>query len=225
MLGQDVNLKKCRGFLVDGDHSTEWRKAPPTPSLERSVSCKALRAFFWIRLQLFCVLQGTLPFMSLRLLSAWDEDQPIVHTAVDDLESFLWVLVWALVHILKEFGTTTRNSTVDQLAERFSSYSIPEIMMKESTIQRRWKDVVFGGLIREWLAISLDASLAVEEHVGTVFGSRNDVDLQQGAFDRLEEYCRTVYMKFIRAGNKHLESIRRYSDWKAVVDANPGWLK
>jgi hypothetical protein len=163
--------------------------------------------------------------MSIRLLSSWDEHKPIVHTAVDDLESFLWVLVWALVHILKEFGTT-KNSTVDQLAERFSSYSIPLIMMKESTIQRHWKDVVFGGLIREWLAISLDASLAVEQHVGNVFGSGSDVNFQhEGAFDRLEEYCRTVYMEFIQTGNKHLESIRRYSDWKAVVDANPGWLK
>ncbi len=162
--------------------------------------------------------------MSVRLLSAWDGDQLTVHTAVDDLESFLWVLVWALVHILKEFGTTG-NSTVDQLAERLSSYSIPQIMMRESTVQRRWKDVVFGGLVREWLAISIEASLAVEQHVGAVFGSGNDVGFQKGAFDRLEEYCRTVYMEFIQTGNKHLESIRRYSDWKAVVEATPGWLK
>ena len=163
--------------------------------------------------------------MSVRLLSAWDDDQPIVHTAVDDLESFLWVLVWALVHILKEFGTTS-NSTVDQLAERLSSYSIPQILMRESTVQRRWKDVVFGGLIREWLAISLEASLAVEQHVGSVFRSGNDVDRQhEAAFDRLEEYCRTVYVELIQTGNRHLESIRRYSDWKAVVEANPGWLK
>jgi hypothetical protein len=49
------------------------------------------------------------------------------------------------------------------------------------------------------------------------------VDFQQGAFDRLEEYCRTVYMEYIQAGQKHLESIRRYPDWKAVVESQP-WM-
>jgi len=78
VLGQD--LSKCRGFLVDGDHSIEWGKIPPTPSSERS---------------------GTLPFMSQRLLNPWDDDEPIVHTAIDDLESFLWVLIWALVQIFE----------------------------------------------------------------------------------------------------------------------------
>ena len=155
--------------------------------------------------------------MSTRLLTAWNANQPTVHTAVDDLESFLWVLVWALVHILKEFGTTS-NQTVDQLVEMLSSYSIPPILARDSTIQYRWMEVVFGGLILEWLAISQEASLVVEKHVKTVFGSGDDVGLQQGAFDRLEEYSRTVYMEFIRAGYKHLESIRHYTDWKAVVE-------
>ena len=222
MLGEAAN-SKCRGFLVDGDHSIEWRKAPPTPSLERSVRCKALCPF-GIRPQLFYVLQGTLPFMSARLLSSWDQDRPIVHTAVDDLESFLWVLVWALVHILKEFGTT-KNATVDLLVERLSSYSIPQIMMRESTMQRHWEDVVFGGLVREWLVISQKASFDIEQHVRTIFGSGQDVDRRQGTFGQLEEYCTSIYMEFIHTGLKHLESIRRYSDWKAVAEANPGWLE
>jgi hypothetical protein len=155
--------------------------------------------------------------MSTRLLFALEDGQPTVHTAVDDLESFLWVLVWVLVHILKEFGTTS-DLTVSRLAERLSSYDISVILARESTVRHNWKEVVFGGLVREWLAISQEASSVVEEHVGTDFGSGDDEDLRQRAFDRLEEYCRTVYMEFIRAGYKHLENIRRY----AVVEANPG---
>jgi len=157
--------------------------------------------------------------MSTRL-SAWDGDKVSMHTAVDDLELFLWVLVY----ILKEFGMTS-NLTVDQLAERLSSHSIPLILGRESTMQHRWLDVdaVFGGLILEWLAISQEASFVVGKHVKTVLGSGDNVDLQQGAFDRLEKYCRMVYTELIRTGYKHLESIRGYSDWKAVVEANPGW--
>ncbi|KAH9040469.1 hypothetical protein EDB85DRAFT_1850184, partial [Lactarius pseudohatsudake] len=68
----------CRGFLVDGDHAIEWHKDTITPSLERS---------------------GTLPFMSTRLLNQWRLNRPVLRTAIDDLESFLWVLVWSLVCI------------------------------------------------------------------------------------------------------------------------------
>ena len=68
------------------------------------------------------VLQGTLPFMSLRLLAAWARDLPIVHTAVDDLESFLWVLVWALVHIFKKIGKTSdATKRTSQLSSHRSS--------------------------------------------------------------------------------------------------------
>ncbi|KAI9428348.1 hypothetical protein H4582DRAFT_1765104, partial [Lactarius indigo] len=65
----DQDVKLCRGFLVDGDHAINWRKDAITPSLERS---------------------GTLPFMSTRLLLDWRLDRPVLHTAIDDLESFLW---------------------------------------------------------------------------------------------------------------------------------------
>ena len=161
--------------------------------------------------------------MSTRLLFAWLKNKPIVHTAVDDLEAFFWVLVWDLVHILKQ-SEKIKNSTIDVLAELLSSYSIKEVVVRELTIQR-WKDIVFGDLFRVWLAISQKARSAIEQHVETVYGLGHDVSLQQKAFAQLEEYCRSVYMEFIQTGHKHLESIRRYSDWKAVVEANPGWLK
>ena len=178
-----------------------------------------------IRPELFYVLQGTLPFMSARLLYSWLKNKPIVHTAVDDLESFLWVLVWALVHIfLNEIGTTGE-STVDLLVESFSSYSIRQIIIRESIIERDWEGVVFGGLFRDWLAISKTASFAIEQHVKTVSGSVHDVDLRQGASDQLEEYCTSIYREFIQTGHRHLESIGQYSDWKAVAEANPAWLK
>lgn len=178
---------------------------------------------FFLASSSFISLQGTLPFMSTRLLFAWNNNKPTVHTAVDDLESFLWVLVWTFAHILKEVGTTTSNPSVDQLVETLSSYSISLILAREVIIQNDWMDVVFGGLVQEWLAISQGARLVVTTHIKTILGSGNNVGLQQGAFDRLEEHCKTVYMEFIRAGYKHLESVRQYPDWKAVVEASAEW--
>ena len=143
--------------------------------------------------------------MSERLLYAWHTSKPVTHTAVDDLESFLWVLFWALVHILYGFGTI-RNVVLEKQAERLSSSNILEIFMRKYTIQFGWDDVVFKELLREWFDISHKASFAVEEHL---CGSEG-----------LEEYCRTVYMEYIQTGFKHLESIRRYSNWNAVIEAS-----
>ncbi|KAH9066159.1 hypothetical protein EDB87DRAFT_1542454, partial [Lactarius vividus] len=84
-LGKDVNLTSCRGFLADLDHSIEWRKVP-SRSRDRS---------------------GTLPFIALRLIDAWSGYAPALHTAADDLESFMWVLVWSLVHIFKKVANIT----------------------------------------------------------------------------------------------------------------------
>ncbi|KAF8272963.1 hypothetical protein EI94DRAFT_1499358, partial [Lactarius quietus] len=74
----DVDHKRCCGFLIDGDHAIQWHEASIGSSLEQS---------------------GTLPFMSTHLLNALYSGCRALHTAVDDLESFLWVLVWSLVRI------------------------------------------------------------------------------------------------------------------------------
>ncbi|KAH9024062.1 hypothetical protein EDB85DRAFT_1870310, partial [Lactarius pseudohatsudake] len=74
------NLTSCRGLLADLDHSIEWRKVPPTLSRDRS---------------------GTLPFISCRLVNAWCGNKPALHTAADDLESFMWVLVRSLIYSKK----------------------------------------------------------------------------------------------------------------------------
>jgi hypothetical protein len=44
-------------------------------------------------------IQGTLPFLSLRVLECWYERKVHEHTAIDDLESFVWVLVWCILSI------------------------------------------------------------------------------------------------------------------------------
>ncbi|KAI9447959.1 hypothetical protein H4582DRAFT_44012 [Lactarius indigo] len=203
-LGKDVNLSSCRGFLTDWDHSIEWRKVPPTPSTDRS---------------------GTLPFMSLRLVQAWSRNQPALHTAVDDLESFLWVLVWSLVHIFKKSATITNESAViNDLAGAFSSYRHRDVLSKYLTIRNEWPDEVFGGLIREWLMICDDSRVFLRNLERTLSESINNTDSQRKAWDELEKHCGEVYIEFIRAGYRHFKHIRTYRDWKQVVDESGSLL-
>ncbi len=91
--------------------------------------------------------------MSIRLLHAWSCDQAVLHTAIDDLESFLWVLVWTLVHIFKEFTTfDNAKGTINTLTQTYSSYDFSKNQNKALVVKFGWgRAEVFGGLIHEWL--------------------------------------------------------------------------
>ncbi|KAH9003962.1 hypothetical protein EDB86DRAFT_2797806, partial [Lactarius hatsudake] len=197
---QDVNL--CRGFLVDGDHAIEWRKGEITPSLERS---------------------GTLPFMSARLLDEWRLNNLVLHTAIDDLESFLWVLVWSLVCIFKTFANiTNNNSRVHDLGHSLSSRSFLEIQSREASA-KKWRDKVFRDLIRDWLRISETSRTVVDELQETLIELVNDgdtSDAQTRIFDELDKRCGMAYKEFIQSGYKHLQTIMGFSNWEDVVSFN-----
>ncbi|KAH9066492.1 hypothetical protein EDB87DRAFT_1554119 [Lactarius vividus] len=201
VLGNDVNLTSCRGFLADLDHSIEWHKVPSGSSRDRS---------------------GTLPFIALRLVDAWYGNAPALHTAADDLESFMWVLVWSLVHIFKKVtNITIESAKINRLARAFSSYDASGIIAKGLTVDL-WEEKVFGDLIHEWSRISHDSRMflmQVERSLSAA-ESGNDVELQRRTWDRLEKYCGEVYIKFIRAGYAHLENVKGYGNWEAVVDKN-----
>lgn len=60
----------------------------------------------------------TLPFLSLRLMDTWDREENTFDQYFDDVESFVWVVLWALLHIAKEKGNATKQDQdwIDQLA-------------------------------------------------------------------------------------------------------------
>ncbi|EGN95931.1 hypothetical protein SERLA73DRAFT_140980 [Serpula lacrymans var. lacrymans S7.3] len=80
------NLTKCVGVISDGDQAIRWRELDRKLEKRRS---------------------GTLPFISRRMLSAWDDDEPILHTFADDLESFFWVILCVLLSIGAERNSLT----------------------------------------------------------------------------------------------------------------------
>ncbi|KAH9061239.1 hypothetical protein EDB87DRAFT_1682669 [Lactarius vividus] len=171
----DQDVKLCRGFLIDGDHAIEWCKDAITPSSERL---------------------GTLPFISIRLLGEWYLDRPVLHMAVDDLESFLWVLVWSLVHILQRYKN--KNSIIHRLGNILPSRNYTDMFLKERLTKQEWTDKAFGGLIQDWQRIS-EASQGYVSELQKVLirlvndGGSDTGDAQEGIFDELNEHSRKVY--------------------------------
>ena len=93
--------------------------------------------------------------MSAHLLNAWDMGNRALHTAADDLESVLWVLVWSLTCIFKEVAKiSNEKSTILRLEVVFYSRRFDGILRRELLVEQSWNDEVFKNLIMDWLSIS-----------------------------------------------------------------------
>jgi hypothetical protein len=174
------------------------------------------------------VQQGTLPFMSWRLLQAMHLGYHALHTATDDLESFLWVMVWSLVHILRRaVGTTTTQqiTIINGLAEQLSSRNILNILNREGVIMVLWKEKTFKGLLQDWLEICMKSRRVVVELEDTLRRSSGDANARDKCLNEIHEHCIEVYKGFLKTGYEHLRTIKDHKDWKSVVDSNGDLLK
>ncbi|KAJ8522120.1 hypothetical protein ONZ45_g1274 [Pleurotus djamor] len=77
-LSSIVRSPECSAVLVDGDAAKKWISG--SKSSHRS---------------------GTLPFLSWRIARLWEWKEPTDHTPLDDLESFIWVLLYSLLEWTK----------------------------------------------------------------------------------------------------------------------------
>ena len=159
----------------------------------------------------------------MRLLSSLQAREPIIHTALDDLESFLWLLIWGIVHASKDIGGAKANNRGIQRMLDVWPRSPGDNMSKLAIAERIWEDAVFGGLIKEWLGIftrAFSETRQLMRHMPTI-----PLDNQQGsewsrACNRLESYCTMTYGDVLKSGFDHLKDVGKYSDWKEVVAAN-----
>src|SRR5258708_1349710 len=162
-------------------------------------------------------------FMSMNILGALQTRRSIFHTALDDLESFLWVLIWCIVHLSKDIeGARANNPGIDFMLDAWSG-DVMANLAKLTAAEGQWKDAAFGSLIEKWLDTfrrtrgktrNLTALLSqnkVEEDP--------DSDWMKGC-DLLETFCKTIYEEILQSGFEHLKDVWRYSDWEAVVAAN-----
>lgn len=158
--------------------------------------------------------------MSVRLLGAWINQWPIIQTAVDDLESFLWLLIWAIVHILKDKErATTHNIGIEIMLQTYSA-SIVSQRSKEINVECYWTDIVSRGLIQKWINIFRLARIDVQKLSQDLIETPLDSPQRGFVCSRLELYCMRIYNDVLNSGFEHLEDIRKYSTWDEVVDAN-----
>ena len=144
-------------------------------------------------------------------------------TAVDDLESFLWVLLWTLADILAGVeGAAKINPAILLIKETFEKKDPFSTLVKVFLTREIWihHDVVFGGLIRDWLDIFESASKRVSSYARRVAGTPARSSDREEACDELESFCRGVYEAVLTSGYRHLEGIGQYSCWKDVVEAS-----
>jgi hypothetical protein len=161
--------------------------------------------------------------MSMRLLPAFIEPQTHIHTALDDLESFLWVLLWVIVHALKDIdGAKAANPGIELMLDAWSG-DAKSNFGKLAIAEWSWKDVVFGGLVKEWLDIFSRAcheTRKLVKHLRTIPPNNQEGSDWRRTCDQLESYCMKFYEAVLKSGFKHLEDIRNYSNWTEAVATN-----
>ena len=156
----------------------------------------------------------------MRLLNAIEGRKPRVNTALDDLESFLWVLIWGIVYASKDIqGARDYNLGIELILGAWQG----DNRSKRVIVEDDWTDAVFGGLIEEWLhifAIARRDNQQLIRHLPKI-----PLDNQQGsewsnACDRFEAYCTKTYEDVLKSGFNHLKKVERYTTWEEVVLAN-----
>jgi hypothetical protein len=145
-------------------------------------------------------------------------------TAIDDLESFLWVLLWALANILERVEGASAaeiNATALFMKNVLEKKDPKHTMVKLVIAQNFWisRDAVFGGLIKNWTDIFESASMRVGSYALRVAETPARCSDREEACDELESFCRGVYEAVLTSGYRHLEGISQYSCWKDVIEA------
>jgi hypothetical protein len=160
-----------------------------------------------------------MPFMSMRILGALQAKEKIIHTALDDLESFLWLLIWGIVYASKDIeGAKAANLGIDLMLDAWSGDA--KSNRSKLPTADEWKDAVFGDLIREWLGIVLRAHEENPRFKGDMANTNLGSQERNEVCDELESYCRGIYREVLETGFRHLDGVREYPDWDKVVAAN-----
>ena len=145
---------------------------------------------------------------------AWKEQVsqgrgPAIHTVVDDLESFVWLLIWVIAHVLKDKERATKNNPgIKFILENWSGKET--YMSKWEIARKKWKDAVFGRFIRQWLKILDDAGAENDTRTKAVVAQPMGSSGWKGACDELETFCKKIHEEILKSGFEHLEEIKKY---------------
>ncbi|KAJ7250580.1 hypothetical protein C8J57DRAFT_1188295 [Mycena rebaudengoi] len=193
--GHEFGLQSCRGVLIDGDRGICW-KEDRTAATHRS---------------------GTLPFISIAILEAWYEGGTI-HTALDDFESFLWILVWRALHFAK---THNKLSYKDNTHLESLKVTDPESLARNKkafqlSVQVE-RTISFPGsflqpflpILVQWFDIAVTAKGEMLE-LQNRRRIRDDADKQGLELDdkEIEQLCLETGRKYVAAGLSALANLQ-----------------
>lgn len=159
-----------------------------------------------------------MPFMSIRLLHAWKMQWTIIHTALDDLESFLWVLIWGIVYASKDIkGAMANYPGIKLMLKVWKANNGSKLAVADEFWANSDWNPVFGDLIQEWMKTFQQARKV--NHQLTKKMSTTHLGSQEWdeICNRLESYCEDIYREVLKSGFRHLGGVREYSDWNTVV--------
>ncbi|KIJ34195.1 hypothetical protein M422DRAFT_263686 [Sphaerobolus stellatus SS14] len=105
-------------------------------------------------------LAGTPPFMSISLINSLVRGGEIYHTPLDDLESFVWVLLWAILDTLTK--NDIRLTRVEQdwfnclRSNSFEVLRSKGVLINDLPISQNWSPrfLTFVPLLNEWLDLA-----------------------------------------------------------------------
>ena len=152
--------------------------------------------------------QGTTPFMSIRLLGSTDASLPILHTAIDDLESFIWIALWNVL------DAEPRTAREEKWLARLQQDEFDQVKNQKTTIvvefvNEKMKNISESGyskglvklkrLFYNWFQIALRATEKLNDFLG------RDTPALKIENQILEDMCRDYYIDYLRAAVSLLE--------------------
>ncbi|KAJ7584384.1 hypothetical protein C8J56DRAFT_151183 [Mycena floridula] len=207
------HLKKCMGVIIDGELAV--RLGVPRERAQHS--------------------SGTPAFMSLRLMSNWQAN--LLRTAIDDLESYIWVLAWGILCMIPE-PTKKERSWIkafssgdygilelgkDSMCQRFNRFS-----SRPEPISAEMRAVM--PLLTYWMEISYAAAKELRKVLGEPQDEIDEETLDLGAEDlyrgkhdteaqadpekfqaELHDLCLKYYIKYLQVAVSFLERRKQYN--------------
>jgi hypothetical protein len=130
--------------------------------------------------------------MSLRLVDVWQFGEPYHHTAIDDLESFLWLTLWCIYCIIEDKGKLDQREAF--ALQILRSTEIRAHAASRQSVLHRLDDArtpsplvaLFKPLLVQWWRISDAAAQEVSDLIGSTTSPENDAlrDLTHKHFRR-----------------------------------------
>jgi hypothetical protein len=153
--------------------------------------------------------------MSLKLIHAWKIDKEHKHTAIDDLESFVWVLFWSILEILKSKGALEnpeeRNYRDTMISDDLAVLEARGSFLNHLKDQERSQDFSTGfepfhKLLVEWLTLAQNATQGLSD-------GKEPLDI-----DRYAEHAEKTYEKYVSIGLQNIPRLPK--NWNYVKEGN-----